>query len=80
MSARLKIVKSETVFHCAGCGKTSHGPFITHGVGGPVEWSPRCRNDDCPTQWWNRTMSSPARAVMIAETELLRLQALAKKP
>jgi hypothetical protein len=39
----------ETHFNCQQCGATS----LVRDDG----FNPRCRNDECPSQWWNKIMS-----------------------
>lgn len=76
----LSVVKTE-FFCCPCCGQTSHGPFVTHGANGPVEWGPRCRNDNCQDKWWNRIPATPMSTALrqITDAEVMKRQAPSRK-
>ncbi len=46
----LRIMATRPTYHCGACQVTSYAPFKI----GPVVVPPCCRNDACPTMWWNR--------------------------
>lgn len=63
-------------FDCKICGKVSLGPFmpaalVAHGFTS----DPRCKNDECPDQWWNRMFGQPLMDISknIARTHALGL-------
>lgn len=71
----LSVVHSSD-FYCKECHKVSTAPFLpSWAVAEGFEPTPRCKNDDCTTQWWNK----PQKPLIDQIGDLIQLQALAKK-